>query len=32
MKSLSDAALRQYQAQHGLPVTAVLDDATRTVG
>jgi peptidoglycan hydrolase-like protein with peptidoglycan-binding domain len=24
------SALRQYQAQHGLPVTAVLDDATRT--
>jgi len=24
------AALRQYQAQQGLPVTAVLDDATRT--
>jgi hypothetical protein len=26
----TQAALRQYQAQHGLPVTAVLDDATRT--
>ena len=24
------AAFRQYQAQHGLPVTGVLDDATRT--
>ena len=26
----TQAALRQYQAQHSLPVTAVLDDATRT--
>src|SRR5436309_9931615 len=24
------AALRQYQVQHGLPATAVLDEATRT--